>query len=180
MGVITGSGVGTTTILMINHEDGSFAKCKVTVKKKTKVGNVFTKSGLQYKVTSTKFCNRTLTCTGRSDKKKLQVKIPDTVIRNGISYKVTAIGDKAFRGSKVQSLAIGKNVKNIGVESFAGCKSLKQIQIKGTKLAKIGSKAFYGVNSKAVFKVPASKLDAYRKLLTSKVGYKKTMKVEKI
>ena len=56
-------------------------------------------------------------------------------------------------------------------------KKLKKITIKSTKLTKktIGSKAFTGINKKAVIKCPKGKKAAYKKILLKK-GMKKSMK----
>lgn len=38
--------------------------------------------------------------------------------------------------TKIKSVAIGANIKKIGKNAFSGCKSLKTITIKSTKLLK--------------------------------------------
>ena len=40
--------------------------------------------------------------------------IPDTVVLNGVTYKVTAVEKKAFKKNKsIKSVTIGKNVKSL-------------------------------------------------------------------
>jgi hypothetical protein len=75
---------------------------------------------------------------------------------------------------------IPKKVKKIGKKAFYGCKKLKTITIKTTKLKKstIGSKAFKGIYKKAKFKCPKSKLKNYKKWL-KKAGAPKKAKYKK-
>ena len=63
---------------------------------------------------------------------------------------------------------------------FYGCKNLKNITIKTSKLTakKVGSKAFKGIHKKAVIKVPKSKVKAYKTILKGK-GIGKSAKVKK-
>ena len=77
-------------------------------------------------------------------------------------------------------MTIGKYITAIGTKAFYGCKKLKSITIKTTKLtsAKVGSKAFKGTHKKAVLKVPKSKLKSYKKFLGKK-GVAKTAKIKK-
>ena len=67
-------------------------------------------------------------------------------------------------------MIIGKNVTKIGNRVFSGCKKLKKVIIKTTKLTEstVGSNAFSGISSGVVVKVPESKVKAYRKLFKKK------------
>ena len=58
-------------------------------------------------------------------------------------------------------------VKSIGKSAFQGCKALKAVTIKTTKLTlkNVGKKAFYGIYKKAVFKCPKKKVKDYELLL---------------
>ena len=99
---------------------------------------------------------------------------------SGVTYKVTSIAKKAFKNNKkLKKVTIGANITTIGANAFAGCKNLKTVDIKSKKLKSVGKNAFKGIHKKAVFKVPAKKLKAYKKLLNSKAGIKKTMKIKK-
>lgn len=97
-----------------------------------------------------------------------------------IGNNVTAIHAKAFyKCKKLKKITIPSKVNKIGKQAFYGCKNLKTITIKTTKLTskKVGSKAFKGIYSKTVIKVPAKKLSAYKKMLKSKgVGSKASIK----
>lgn len=156
--------------------DGSSAKKEVAV------GAKFTDTASYgiYKVTSKKNGSGTVEYVKPVNSKVTKADIPSTITYAGITYKVTAVGEKAFLNcSKLKTITIGKNVTSIGKRAFYGCKNLKKISIKATKLTskKVGSKAFKGIAAKAVIKVPKSKLSAYKKLLKSKgVGSKITIK----
>jgi hypothetical protein len=63
----------------------------------------------------------------------------------------------------------------IGKNAFNGCKALKKVTFKSTKVKKIGKNAFKGIAKKSTIKVPKKKKTAYKKLL-KKSGYKKTVK----
>ena len=77
------------------------------------------------------------------NKKLKSVKVANVVTINKVKYKVTAIGNKAFKKNKnITKVVIGKNVKTIGNSAFEGCKKLKLVNIKSKKLTKIGKKAF--------------------------------------
>lgn len=95
-----------------------------------------------------------------------------------LGKNITDIGDKAFYNcGKITSITIPSKVNKIGKKAFYNCKKLKNITIKTSKLTskKVGSKAFTGINSKAVIKVPKNKLSAYKKLLRKKGVGKKTI-----
>lgn len=91
---------------------------------------------------------------------------------------IKEISDGAFeKCSKLKSIVIPGKVKVIGTEAFSKCKSLKKITIHSKKLKKknIGDDAFLGISAKAVFKCPAEKSAAYKKIFLKR-GAKKTCK----
>lgn len=105
---------------------------------------------------------------------------------------LTTIGDDAFcLCASLRTLSIPKGVKTIGKAAFARCtsltkvtipttvrtikskafygdKKLKTVRIYSTVLKTAGSKCFGKISSKAVIKVPAKKVAAYKKLLKVK------------
>lgn len=160
----------------------------------------FTAGNYKYQVTDASA--RTVEVTG-SVKKKAAIAIPGEVTFGGKTYTVTSIGTGAFKNDKkVTKLTVGKNVQTIGSGAFSGCaklktaslnsakltaigkkaffncKALKKLTIKSKKLKSAGSSAFKGIYKKAVIKVPASKVKAYKKLLNKK-GQSKTVKITK-
>lgn len=110
--------------------------------------------------------------------KKTVAVIPDTVMINGVKCKVTSISDGAFKNNKkLKSVVIGKNITQIGKNAFSGCKDLKDVVIKTSKLSKIGKKAFSGINKNASISVPKKKLEIYTRLMKGK--YTKGVKIVK-
>jgi hypothetical protein len=87
--------------------------------------------------------NNEVELSGISNKKLTKVVIPGTVKdENGITYKVTSIGEKAFyKNTKITSVTIGNNVTSIENYAFYGCKNIKTIKI-GSKLEIIGASSF--------------------------------------
>lgn len=58
------------------------------------------------------------------------VVIPDTVWYGGVSYRVTALGDDAFAGSKaMRSLSLPASVVSVGNGLFSLCNGLSSIQV---------------------------------------------------
>ena len=53
--------------------------------------------------------------------------IPATVTYNGVTYRVTTIGNNAFFNSTIKSISGGGNITKIGLCAFYGCKSLTSI-----------------------------------------------------
>lgn len=110
--------------------------------------------------------------------KKSAVTVPDKITVKGIKYSVTGIGKKAFSGNKkIKSVTLGKNIAKIGDKAFYGCKSLKKIQIRSSKLTKVGKKAVGNIAKKARIKVPKKKHKKYKKLFGKKTGFGKNMKL---
>ena len=115
------------------------------------------------------------------NKKKSVVTIPATVKIGGVTYKVTSIAKNAFKNNRyIKRLTIEKNVEKIGARAFYGCKKLKNITLKTTKLKtkKIGTAAFEKTPSSAKIKVPKKKLKAYKTMLLKK-GVSKKAKIQK-
>lgn len=146
-----------------------------------KKGKTFTAGDFVYKVTtpSTKVADKVsagkveVSGLSKAGKKKASVTVPATVKNATESYKVTAIGAKAFKNAKkVKTVVLGKNVKKIGKEAFAGCAKLASLKA-SAKLSSVAKNAFKGCKktikvsggSKAVNKANVKKL--------VKSGYKK-------
>ena len=122
-------------------------------------GSKFTdkKTGLVYKVTRSDAKNGTVTVTGTTAAKKnaKKVTIPATVVKDGYTFKVTAISAKAFQNrKKLSSVVIGANVTKIGAKAFYKDAKLKNITFKGNKAVKAGKNAFKGIKANAKVTVP--------------------------
>ena len=113
----------------------------------TTVGHTTYVDNNQYKIGK----KNTVTYTGGKKNAKT-VTIPDTVKLNDKVYKVTAIGANAFKNNtKLKKVVVGKNVKTIGKNAFAGCKKLSTVTFKGKAITSIGANAFK--NCKALKKI---------------------------
>ena len=126
--------------------------------------------------------NTTNTTTPSATKKKT---IQKTV--NGVLYKVSGKKVVVVKGkTSLKKVSIpstikmkGKTykVKTINANAFKNCKKLKTIKL-GKNISSIGKNAFKNIQAKAVFKVNKKYYKKYKKLLTKKTGYKKTMKLK--
>ena len=145
---------------------------KKPVVKPAKKGKKLTGSkGAIYKVTSDKTGSPTVEYSAAAKGAKGTITIPAQVTIKGVTYKVTSVGASACRNrAGITKVIIGKNVTKIGNRVFSGCKKLKKVTIKTTKLTEstVGSNAFLGISSGVVVKVPESKVKAYRKLFKKK------------
>ena len=146
-------------------------------------------------MTSDNTANLTVEYTASTNKSAKTVKVPDTVTVGGVTYKVTSVKDKAFKGNKkVTSVTIGKNVTSIGKDAFKNCTSLKSVTVQSSGLTKIGNGAFSGnkkltkitiktkklnknsigknalkgTNKKLVIKVPKQQVKNYKKYFKGK------------
>ena len=112
-----------------------------------------------YQVTASHATNGTVKAVKLTKKGAKKITIPSTVEIDGYKFKVTAINAKVFqKASKLTSVVIGENVKNIGSKAFFNCKKLKNIKFMGAKAPKLGSKAFKGTASKKCKVVVSKKM----------------------
>lgn len=174
----TGSG---DYIMMKKGKGWQFVKVSHLASGKAVQGGIYTIGKLKYKVTSTAKKTPAVTVVGHAKGKAAtgSASVPATVKIAGQKFKVTAVGASAFKNTKLTSVTIGKYVTSIGKNAFAGSKNLAKVTVKSKALKSVGKGAFKGINKKAKFKVPASKVKAYKKILNSKAGVKKSMKVSK-
>ena len=131
-------------------------------------GSKLKKNGNKYMVTSASKKTPTIKYTGSSDKTKKKVIIPKTVTIDGVEYKVTSIGKKAFRNNKsLKEVVIGKNITKIETKAFYGCKNLRKVTFQTTTLSKksVGKNAFGKINNKASYLIPSEKLKKYKRWL---------------
>lgn len=128
-----------------------------------KAGTKYTVAGCQYKVTKAGAEVSLI----KTNKKAKRVTIPAVIKVNGVTYKVTSIGAKAFNGNKkLTKIIISTNIKKISNNAFYKCKSLKTVTIKSVLLTKktANKKAFKGISRKMVIKVPKKMKKAYVKM----------------
>lgn len=163
-------GTASVTIKGKGKYNGSVTKkFRITVQKNA----VYAVSRLKYKISNADTSGKgTVVFTGAADKAaRKALTIPTTVKIGGKSFRVTAIGTSAMSGAKkLTTVKIGANIMTVGAKAFCGCSKLSNVTIFSTKLttAKTGANAFKGIRSNCRFKVPASRVSAYKKLLRAK------------
>lgn len=142
-----------------------------TVGTEAKVGN-----GI-YRVTNAK--KKTVVLVKPRKANNTSFNVPKSVkLANG-RYKVVGIAKNAFKNNKkLKKVVIGSQVTKIGANAFSGAKNLKTITIKSKSLKSVGKNAFKGIHKNCKIKVPAKKLNSYKKLL-SKKGQKASVKITK-
>ena len=102
--------------------------------------------------------DHTATVIGRWDGVELtgELVIPGTVMHNGETYTVTAIGDNAFNGcSNLISVEFPSSLVSIGQSAFEVCRNLTSITIPNS-VTFIGSWAFSHCNSITEITIPNS------------------------
>ena len=82
--------------------------------------------------------------------------IPEAVVFNERTYRVTSIGKEAFAFCyPLTSITIPDSVKSIGKKAFLDCSSLKEIVI-GNSIKRIGRRAFLFCDSLKSITIPVS------------------------
>ena len=143
-------------------------------------GKTYTYNGQKYTVTSLPTESAAGEVVFKAAKNAKKVTVPAVIkLADGKTYKVTQISAKAFTGSKIRTVTIGKNVKKIRKNAFKRSKATKLIvktkklkkatvknSLKGSKIrtiqVKVGKKS---LNKKYVKK--------YKKIFTKKNAGKK-------
>ena len=152
-------GKATVTIKGKGKYEGSIKKTfQITVAK----GKTYMAGNFKYKMTNASTNGKgtvTLAATkkSKSDSKFTSCKITDTVKIGGKTFKVTAIGDNAFKGYK----------------------KLKTITIESKNIKSVGKDAVKNIHKKATIKVPKDKVKTYKKLFDKKTGFTSKMKIKK-
>ena len=126
--------------------------------------------------------NGTATVKALPKTTKKSVTVASKVVVDGVSYKVTTIGAKAFaNATKATTVTLPASIKTIGAQAFTGAKSVKTIVIKSASV-KVAKTAFKGVNTKKmtikVSGMSAKQLKAFKAQL-KKAGFKGTVKTVK-
>lgn len=81
--------------------------------------------------------------------------IPESITHNGVSLSTTVIKDDAFANcTKLTSITIGKEIKNIEDEAFYDCSKLDSIICLATTAPKLGSQVFKKTSSSRKFTIP--------------------------
>ncbi|MCI8280952.1 MAG: leucine-rich repeat protein [Lachnospiraceae bacterium] len=164
-------------VKIVCQDCGKTVSNKSINKVKCKKGAAYTVGNYRYKIMSAKTDGKGTVSFAGLEKNVKKVTIGDTVKIMGASFKIVKIEDRALKNrTSITSVTIGKNVHTIGKEAFYKTKSLRTIQIKSTKISKVGTNALKGIHEKAKLKVPKAKLKKYQGLFKNK-GQKKTVKI---
>ncbi|WP_081673367.1 leucine-rich repeat protein [Butyrivibrio sp. FC2001] len=126
------------------------------------IGETFNVANRNYKVVG----DKEIYLTGFSKKDK-KFHTGDEMTIDGITYKVTGVSPKAFKGNtKLTEITIGENVEVIGKAAFQGCKNLKTIKIRSRRLRTTYKNSFSGTNKDMKVLVRyKNKLKKYKKLI---------------
>ena len=151
----------------------------VTQKKIPAAGTKFQFGNGWYQVLTSSASGGTVKYLKPSKKTYQTVTIPPVVKEQEITFQVTQINAKAFKGNKkLKKVIIGSNVTAIGDLAFSGDLKLKTIIVNSNVIKKVGKKALKGIHANCKIKVPKKKLKNYKKLFKNK-GQKSSVKVVK-
>ena len=96
---------------------------------------------------------------GNADFYSNAITIPNRFSKDGITYTVTAIGDKAFKNcTHLTSVIVGDNVTSIGYQSFMKCTNLTSVSLPDG-LLHIGYSAFDDCYALASINIPSTARD---------------------
>lgn len=168
------------------------------------VGEKFTVGNLKYKITKSHKTKGMVALYGTKGKSLKTAKVPATIMYKGYKFKVTSIGNNAFKNcKKLKTVKLGSNVKSIGKNAFYGCKKLTGVTLNAklttigngaftkcialkkitipAKVTKIGSKAFYGDSKLKTITIKSSKIKSKKigKSAFAKINKKATIRVPK-
>ena len=121
------------------------------------VGTTLTAGTASYVVTTV---GSAVTYAKNLNTKATSAVVPASVKIGGVTYKVTSIGNNAFKNNKkLKKVTIGSNVTSIGNSAFKNCTALKKVVIPA-KVKQIGKKAFYNCKKLQSLTVKTKKLIA--------------------
>ena len=121
----------------------------------------FEAGGIYYKITDAVAKTVSVTYKGNSygaysNTYVYNVIIPSTVVYDGNTYLVTAIGDDTFNGcTGLESITIPNSVTSIGYKAFYGCVSLESVNIPNS-VTSIGYAAFENCTTLTSIVIPNS------------------------
>ena len=91
------------------------------------------------------------------------VVIPDRVVIEGVEYRVTAVGDNAFRGStELESVTLFNGITSIGANAFAGCSKLSELRVECVAPPVLQSTSFDRTHYNISLYVLMGRKNAYR------------------
>lgn len=201
-----GTATATVTAIAGSGYTGTI-KLSFTIQKKAEekpkarpVGTNLKVNGNTYKVTSVKGGKAYVSLNKFANKRATTARTPSTIKVKGVSYRVTAVGTKAFMNCKrLKRVVIGSSVTKIGTYAFRGCTKLTSVTIPsyvteigsgafykctalkkvtiGKAVKKIGSKAFYGCKNLRTLSIKGTKLKSVGRSAISNIHKKAVISV---
>lgn len=164
-GVQSGPSSSNSAMAKIQHSVSKQQSNQVLSKK-------ITRKGIQYQIRSSS--SKTLKVIRVKSNKKT-VSIPDSITINGVHYKVTEIGSRAFQKCKnTQNIKLGVYIKIIRKKAFYGMKKLKKIVINSKKTVK-AEKSIWQASGKKMKVIVPKKLKAKYRKVFQKIGYRRVL-----
>lgn len=113
---------------------------------------LFDYDGLKYSVLSE--ADKTVACYGASDEYIMDVKMPETVSYEGVTYTVTRVGFQAFSGYRLLlTVELPNTVTSLDSEAFSNCGLLESVKLPDG-LKEIPKRCFSGCSSLRTINIP--------------------------
>ena len=113
--------------------------------------HAFEVDGIYYGINSD---NTTVFVTYGPNKYRGDITIPNTIVYEGKTYTVSAIGHSAFNGcNDLTRVVMGNTINLIGSDAFSGCRSLIAVTI-SQSVRTIANFAFYGCSALTEIIIP--------------------------
>ena len=120
------------------------------------VDTILTTEDATYRVTYSDMENGTVEYVKSNNKAATTIVIPETITVDGITYKVTSIGSRAFENNRtITEVTIGDNVEKINCRAFSCCININKVTI-GKNIKAIGYKGFYNCVGIRKLSMPAT------------------------
>ena len=158
-----------------NNDNGNSGNTGSIGKTNFKVGDSVKIGDVTYKIINVK---KKEVSYSKTKSKSSKITVPSTIKISGDIYKVTKIGDNAFKNNKrISNVVIGKNVSIIGKNAFNGCTKLKSLTIP-SNVSTIGASAFSGTKKLTTITITSKKLTKKSVKNSLKGSYIKTIKLK--
>lgn len=131
-----------------------------------KIGDTRTINSITYQVTRTTSSDPRVKAVGCTKQTLTSLTIPTYITFGGVRYKVTNIGENAFRDMPdLKKVVIGKSLIKINKAAFYNCPRLSSITIYSKKITGVATKAFSKTYANARVNVPNAYIKKYKSYL---------------